>query len=137
VRVPGQIDDAREKVAAMLPKYPELKAVLCGWDEPAQGALQAIEQAGRDDVWVTGSDGNLDTLELMRKNPGFAATNGADCELMSRAAVGALNELFNGATRETLGPVTNVPSVLITDANLPPKGEYATSEIVPVYVPAS
>ncbi|MDO8213558.1 substrate-binding domain-containing protein [Conexibacter sp. CPCC 206217] len=135
VRVPGQIDDARQKVAAMLPKYPDLKAVLCGWDEPAMGALQAIDQSGRDDVWVTGSDGNLETLDLMRENPGFAATNGADCELMSRAAVGALDELFNGASRESLGPVTTVPSVLVTAANLPPRGQYATSTILPIYDP--
>ena len=59
----GGIADSQAKMEAILAANPEpgsIKAVWAAWDQPALGALQAIEDAGRADegIVIVGIDGN-------------------------------------------------------------------------------
>lgn len=61
-------EDARQQTLTLLERYPEgeIDAVhVACWDQPAIGAVQAIEEAGRDDVIVSAIDAGPDTLEIM------------------------------------------------------------------------
>lgn len=66
--IPNTQEDARQKTADLLLQYPPgtLDAIHIGcWDIPAIGVVQALEEAGRTDVVVTGLDGGPETLEIM------------------------------------------------------------------------
>jgi len=61
-------EDARQQTLTLLERYPagaiDAIHVAC-WDQPAIGVVQAIEEAGRDDVVVTAIDAGPDTMEIM------------------------------------------------------------------------
>ena len=64
-------EDARKKTLDLLSQYPvgTLDAIHVGcWDQHAIGVVQALEEAGRDDVLVTALDGGPDTLEIMAED---------------------------------------------------------------------
>lgn len=66
--VPNTIEDARQKTADLLLKYPEgtIDAIhIACWDIPAIGAVQAIEEAGRTDIKVFGIDAGPETVPLV------------------------------------------------------------------------
>jgi ribose transport system substrate-binding protein len=130
VRVPGQLDDGRQKTTAFVPKHKNLKAIVATFDEPAMGAAQALKQLGREDIFVTGVDGLLEALDVMREDGPFAATVAMDCELQARAAVKALDDLFSG---KKIGLQTTLDSPLVTRDNIPAAGEYAKGSVLPIY----
>ena len=39
------------------PEKDSITAIFCGWDEPAIGATQACQEAGRDEILIVGVDG--------------------------------------------------------------------------------
>ena len=43
-------------------KHPELKAIYCGNDTMALGAVEAAKKAGREDIIIVGTDGNEDAV---------------------------------------------------------------------------
>lgn len=59
IEVPGPVDFARSTTADILTSMPKgtLDGIWAGWDEPAFGATQAIERAGRTELRVVGVDG--------------------------------------------------------------------------------
>ena len=62
------INDAQDIVANLLTANPEkdsITAVFAAWDEPAIGATKALQEAGRDEVIVTGVDGNEQAIEMI------------------------------------------------------------------------
>ncbi|CAN0620443.1 ribose transport system substrate-binding protein [Burkholderia multivorans] len=72
----GAWDTARGNAAAasMLLAYPNLKAILCGNDNMAIGAVSAVRAAGRDGkVYVVGYD-NIDAIKPMLKDGRVLAT---------------------------------------------------------------
>ena len=61
-------EDARQQTQTLLERYGvgEIDAIhVACWDQPAIGVVQAIQDAGRDDVVVTAIDAGPDTLEIM------------------------------------------------------------------------
>lgn len=60
-------EDARQQTLALLESHPvgtiDAIHVAC-WDQPAIGAVQAVEESGRTDVVVTAFDAGPDTLEI-------------------------------------------------------------------------
>ena len=71
-------EDARKKTLDLLSQYPvgTLDAIHVGcWDQPAIGVVQALEEAGRDDVLVTALDGGPDTLEIMAEDGSLFVAN--------------------------------------------------------------
>ena len=55
-----------------------LDGVWAGWDDAALGAVQAIEEAGRDDVFVTGVDALAQTVDKIREGSPMYATASQD-----------------------------------------------------------
>lgn len=130
VKLPGQIEDAKAKTSAFLPKHKDLKAIWGGWDEPAFGANQAVKESGRDDVFVVGCDGNLETFDAIRSGEPLAATCANDIELMTRQAFKTIDDI--GAGRP-VAKVTTVDSPFISKDNVPPKGSYAKGTVTPFF----
>ncbi|MGA9597014.1 MAG: substrate-binding domain-containing protein, partial [Acidimicrobiia bacterium] len=55
----------KDKMEIMLSAHPEINGVIAGNDEMALGAIQALKDAGRDDVLVLGFDGNQDAADAV------------------------------------------------------------------------
>ncbi|MGO1538696.1 MAG: substrate-binding domain-containing protein [Leucobacter sp.] len=64
------VEDARQQTLTLFERYAEGEIdaihVAC-WDQPALGVIQAIEEAGRDDVVSTAIDGIPEILEIMQE----------------------------------------------------------------------
>jgi ribose transport system substrate-binding protein len=116
----GGIADSRAKMDAVLAANPEpgsIKAVWAAWDQPALGALQAIEAAGREGegIVITGIDANPQAREEIAKGGNFEATVAQDFTGIGTAAAEAVAGLLAGTA--PAGPVTYVPTKLVTKDN--------------------
>ena len=102
-------EDARKKTLDLLSQYPvgtlDAIHVVC-WDQPAIGVVQALEEAGRDDVLVTALDGGPDTLEIMAEDGSpFVANVAQQPNLIGSTSAMNVARYFAG---ETLLPQTYV-----------------------------
>jgi len=116
----GGIADSRAKMEAVLAANPEpgsIKAVWAAWDQPALGALQAIEAAGREGegIVITGIDANPQAREEVAKGGNFEATVAQDFAGIGAAAAEAVATLLDG--NAPADAVTFVPTKLITKDN--------------------
>ena len=116
----GGIADSRAKMEAILAANPEpgsIDAVWAAWDQPALGALQAIEAAGRGDegIVITGIDANPQAREAIAAGGSFEASVAQDFEGIGRAAAEAVERALAG--EDIREPVTYVPTTLVTQAN--------------------
>ncbi len=99
VDVPNQITNAKEIVENILTTYPEpgtIDAIICGWDEPAIGATQALQEAGRDEILVVGVDGNEQAVKLINDGTNMIATLSQDFEGMAEIVTKEVIKVFNG-----------------------------------------
>jgi ribose transport system substrate-binding protein len=116
----GGIADSRAKMEAILAANPEpgsIKAVWAAWDQPALGALQAIEAAGREGegIVVTGIDANPQAREEIAKGGNFEATVAQDFKGIGTAAADAVTRVLAG--EEIKQSSIYVPTKLVTAAN--------------------
>jgi ribose transport system substrate-binding protein len=116
----GGIADSRAKMDAVLAANPEpgsIKAVWAAWDQPALGALQAIEAAGRsgEGIVITGIDANPQAREEVAKGGNFEATVAQDFAGIGKAAAEAVAGLLAGTAPAEA--VTFVPTKLVTKDN--------------------
>lgn len=116
----GGIADSRAKMEAILAANPEpgsIKAVWAAWDQPALGALQAIEAAGREGegIVVTGIDANPQAREEIAKGGNFEATVAQDFKGIGTAAADAVTRVLAG--EEIKQGSIYVPTQLVTKAN--------------------
>ncbi len=116
----GGIADSRAKMEAILAANPEpgsIKAVWAAWDQPALGALQAIEAAGRqgEGIVITGIDANPQAREAVAAGGNFEATIAQDFSGIGAAAADAVARLLAGETLKA--SVTYVPTTFVTTAN--------------------
>ena len=75
----GPLAGARDAMEAVLEANPEpgsISAVWAAWDDPALGALQAIEAAGREGegIVIVGIDGTEQALDAIGTGGNFEAT---------------------------------------------------------------
>ena len=115
VEVPGPIENSRKIMENLIlsnSAKDSVTAVWCGWDEPAIGATQALMDAGRDEVIVTGVDGNSQAVELINEGSNLKATVEQNFEGMSQIVVDELVKLFNGEEIEK--GYRYAPATLIT-----------------------
>lgn len=71
------INDAQDIVENLLLANPDpdsITAIWAAWDEPAIGATQALQEAGRSQVLVTGVDGNEQAISLVKEGTNLKAT---------------------------------------------------------------
>ena len=117
----GGIADARAKMEAVLAANPEpgsINAVWAAWDQPAIGALQAIEAAGRagEGIVVTGIDANPQAREAIAAGGNFEASVAQDFAGIGSTAADTVARILAG--EELRSRVIYVPTVLITTANV-------------------
>lgn len=99
VEVPGPIENARKTMENLIlsnASKNSITAVWCAWDEPAIGATQALQAAGRDEVIVTGVDGNSQAIELINQDTNLKATVAQNFEGMAEIVVNEMVKMFKG-----------------------------------------
>jgi ribose transport system substrate-binding protein len=99
IKVPGPIENARQQMENLLLANKEdgaITAVWAGWDEPAIGAAQAIEAAGRENIIVTGIDGNSQAVEMIEKGSSIKATVKQNFEGMANIVIDQMAKAFKG-----------------------------------------
>ncbi len=112
------INDAQDIVQNLLlanPQKGSVTAIWCGWDEPAIGATQACQEAGRDEILIVGVDGNEQAVSLIRKGTNLKATVAQNFQGMVDIVVEQMGKLFAGETIQT-GEMY-AEATLITPAN--------------------
>ncbi len=103
VQVPGQIDDSRAAMDAMLLANPgdgAIDAVWAAWDEPGIGANLAIEAAGREGIVIAGIDGNPEAIELIKGCTAYIGTVRQGFGEMANIAADQLELVFAGSEVE-------------------------------------
>ena len=116
----GGIADSRAKMEAILAANPQpgsIKGVWAAWDQPALGALQAIEAAGRQDegIVITGIDANPQAREEIARGGNFEASVAQDFHGIGAATADAVARVLDGETIRQRA--IYVPTRLITSAN--------------------
>ena len=86
-----------------------------GMDEPAIGATKALQEAGRDEVIVTGVDGNEQAIEMIKDGTNLKATVKQNFEGMADIVCEQMDQYFNGEEIEK-GEMY-APAELITQEN--------------------
>ncbi len=115
IEVPGPVDFARSLTQDLLTAYPEkgsIAGIWAGWDEPALGAVQAIEAAGRDEIKVVGIDGTDFAKAEIAKGGPFIATIEQDFDGMAKELVAIIADYLAGNPPET--DLVTIPGKLIT-----------------------
>jgi ribose transport system substrate-binding protein len=117
----GGIADSRAKMEAILAANPDkgsIGAVWAAWDQPALGALQAIEAAGRggEGIVITGIDANPEARAAIEKGGNFEASIAQDFKGIGAAVADAVKRHLGGDKIKQ--SVIYVPTKLITAANV-------------------
>ncbi|MGA0715708.1 MAG: substrate-binding domain-containing protein [Gemmobacter sp.] len=117
----GGIADSRARMEALLAANPapgSISAVWAAWDQPALGALQAIEAAGRqgEGIVITGIDANPQAREASAAGGNFEASVAQDFDGIGRTTADTVARLIAGET--LVQRVIYVPTKLITAANV-------------------
>lgn len=116
----GPLEGARNAMEAVLLANPEpgsINAVWAAWDDPALGALQAIEDAGRGDegIVIVGIDATEQARDAIAGGGSFEATVAQDFNGIGRTAGEQVAVLLSG---ESIALSTiYIPTTLITAAN--------------------
>lgn len=92
-----------------------ITAIWAAWDEPAIGATQALQEAERDNVIVTGVDGNEQAVSLIKDGTNLKATVKQNFEGMAKIVYEQMDKYFAGGTIEP-GEMY-APATLITSEN--------------------
>ena len=118
IEVPGPLDFARSLMQDLLTAHPndgDIAGVWAGWDEPAMGAVQAIEAAGRTGIQVVGIDGtDMAKAEILKGGP-FIATVAQDFDGMAKQLVDIVAAQLDGKAPES--NLVTIGGVLITKEN--------------------
>lgn len=113
IDVPGPVDNARkitEDVLTADSSAESVKAIWAGWDEPAYGAVQALEAGGRVDVKVVGIDGTDFAKAEIDKGGPIVGTIEQDFDAMAVQLSGLIESYLNG--EELQGDWFQVPGKL-------------------------
>ena len=108
---------AKATVLDLLVKYPEgeLDAVWGGWDATSWGAFQATQEIGRDEVLVTGVDGQDFAKAEIAKGLNWIATVEQDWETITATLADVIDDHFAGTDPQD--PDVLVPGLLVTAEN--------------------
>lgn len=98
----------------VLTSDPEIKAIFAASDDPAFGALQVIEEAGRDDIVLVGFDANPQAVEAVAGGR-FAAEVAQFPAVMGAVGVDLLVRHLNG---DDVPDLVDSGSALITAENV-------------------
>ena len=117
----GPLEGARNAMEAVLLAHPEagsISAVWAAWDDPALGALQAIEDAGRADegIVIVGIDATEPARDAIARGSNFEATVAQDFAGMASRVADLVEAHLGGAMISQVNHY--VPANLVTQADL-------------------
>ena len=117
----GPLEGARNAMEAVLLANPDagsISAVWAAWDDPALGALQAIEDAGRADegIVVVGIDATEQARDAIARGSNFEATVAQDFAGMAQRVADLVESHLGGAVITQVNHY--VPANLVTQADL-------------------
>ena len=116
VDVPNPIENARQTIENLLLANPgegSVTAIWAAWDEPAIGATQALRDAGRGEVVVTGVDGNSQAVALVQEGSNLRATLSQNFQGMADMVVESVIQYLD--TGEIERGDIYAPATLITE----------------------
>ena len=98
VQVPGPIDNARHAMETFVRQYGDrIDGVWAAWDEPAIGALLAVQSDMPDSqVIIAGIDGNPQAVDLIGQCTNLRATVRQDFPGIASAAVAEIATVLDG-----------------------------------------
>lgn len=116
----GPLEGARNAMEAVLLANPDpgsIDAVWAAWDEPALGALQAIQAAGREEegIVIVGIDATPQARDAISMGGSFEATVAQDFPGIARQVADLVEAYLGG--EEIVQSTYYVPTKLITAAN--------------------
>ena len=116
----GGIADSRAQMEAILAANPDpgsISAVWAAWDQPAIGALQAIESAGRasEGIVITGIDANPQARDAIALGGNFEVSIAQDFAAMGGAAADVVARAIAGS--EQRARVIYVPTKMVNANN--------------------
>ena len=116
----GGIADSRAQMEAILAANPDpgsISAVWAAWDQPAIGALQAIESAGRasEGIVITGIDANPQARDAIALGGNFEVSIAQDFAAMGGAAADVVARAIAGS--EQRARVIYVPTKMVNASN--------------------
>ncbi|AJC74310.1 ribose ABC transporter substrate-binding protein [Pseudothermotoga hypogea DSM 11164 = NBRC 106472] len=100
----------------ILQAHPEIKAIWCGNDAMALGALKAVEAAGRKDIYIFGFDGAEDVIYAIQEGKQIVATIMQFPKLMSRLAAEWADQYLRGERQ--FPEIVPVTVELVTTENI-------------------
>ena len=117
----GPLEGARNAMEAVLLANPDagsISAVWAAWDDPALGALQAIEDAGRADegTIIVGIDATEQARDAIARGSNFEATVAQDFAGMAQKVADLVESYLGGAEITQVNHY--VPARLVTQADL-------------------
>uniref|UniRef100_A0A7C3A847 Sugar ABC transporter substrate-binding protein n=2 Tax=Thermorudis TaxID=1649508 RepID=A0A7C3A847_9BACT len=115
INVPGPVDNARKITQDLLTAYPQqgsIAGIWAAWDEPALGATQALEAAGRTEVVVVGVDGTDFAKAEIDKGGPFKSTVEQDWPGIAKKTAELIEAYFRGQRPDQ--QVYTLPGKLIT-----------------------
>ncbi len=117
----GPLEGARNAMEAVLLAHPEagsISAVWAAWDDPALGALQAIEDAGRADegIVIVGIDATDQARDAIARGSNFEATVAQDFNGMAARVADLVEAHLGGMPSAQVNHY--VPARLVTQADL-------------------
>ncbi len=117
----GGIADSRAKMEAVLAANPQpgsIAAVWAAWDQPALGALQAIEDAGRgnEGIVIVGMDANPQARDAIAAGGSFEASMAQDFTGIGKTTADTVAKALDGVDMKA--PVIYVPTKLVTVTNV-------------------
>lgn len=108
-------EDARQQTLTLLQKHGagEIDAIhVACWDQPAIGVVQAIEESGRTDVFVSAIDAGPDTLEIMmEENSPFKINVAQQPRLIATTAARNVARHLHGEQVEKISELPVFPAM--------------------------
>ena len=96
IDVPGPVDNARKITEDVLTANSDIAGIWAGWDEPAYGAVQALEAAGLTKIKVVGIDGTDFAKAEISKGGPFVGTIEQDFSTMAAQLADLIDGYFAG-----------------------------------------
>ncbi|MCI9633302.1 sugar ABC transporter substrate-binding protein [Schaedlerella arabinosiphila] len=100
--VNGGKEKAKEAMGEFLEKYPKIDGVMCGNDQVALGALEAVKESGRQGIRIYGVDGSPDVKQEIAKPDSPMTATGAQSPIrIGKAAAETGIAILDGEKFET------------------------------------
>ena len=97
----GKKDEAKTQMARILKEQDHITAVMCGNDQIALGALEAIEEAGRSEMMIYSVDGSPKLKQELAKDGSLVVGIAAQSPInIGKSAVTVALQIMNGERYE-------------------------------------